>query len=107
MKQEFDPGKGKWFDDFNVLVDLGFLGIEKDYSIKVKIPNKKPRKKELTNSQKEYNKSVSQIRIKVEHAIGGIKRYRILSDRLRIRNMVRFNQIVGICTGLWNFMITN
>ena len=107
LKQEFNPEKGKWFDNFNVLVDLGFLGIEKDYSIKVKIPNKKPRKKELNNSQKEYNKSVSQIRIKVEHAIGGIKRYRILSDRLRIRNMVRFNQIVGLCAGLWNFMITN
>ena len=71
------------------------------------MPNKKPKKKKLSESQKEYNKSVSRIRIKVEHAIGGIKRFRILSDRLRIRNMTRFNQIVGICTGLWNFILTN
>lgn len=107
LKNEFDPSKGKWFDDFNLLVDLGFLGIQKDYCQHVKIPIKKPRKKTLTESQKAYNKSVSQIRIKVEHSIGGLKRYRILADRLRMRSMIRYNQIAGICAGLWNFILTH
>lgn len=107
LKHEFNPDQGKWFENFELLVDLGFLGIKKDYSAKVKIPTKKPRKKELTKEQKEYNKSISQIRIKVEHSIGGLKRYRILSDRLRMRNMVRYNQTSGICAGLWNFILTN
>ena len=107
LKNEFNPQQGKWFDNIEVLVDLGFLGIRKDYCEKVKIPIRKTRKKELTQTQKEYNKSISAIRIKVEHSIGGIKRFRILSDRLRLRNMTRYNQIVGICAGLWNYFIMN
>ena len=107
LKNEFNPDEGNWFENFELLVDLGFLGIKKDYSANVKMPTKKPRKKELTKEQKEYNKSVSQIRIKVEHSIGGLKRYRILSDRLRMRNMTRYNQVSGICAGLWNFILTN
>lgn len=109
LKNEFDPKEGNWFENFELLVDLGFLGIKKDYAANVKMPTKKPRKekKELTKEQKEYNKSVSQIRIKVEHSIGGLKRYRVLSDRLRMRNMARYNQTSGICAGLWNFILTN
>ena len=107
LKNEFDPKEANWFDNFELLVDLGFLGIKKDYPAKVKMPAKKPRKKDLTKEQKEYNRSVSQIRIKVEHSIGGLKRYRVLSDRLRMRNMTRYNQTSGICAGLWNFTLTN
>ena len=107
MKDEFDPEKGKWFDDFEILIDLGFLGFKKHYSGEIKIPHKKSKKKELSEEQKEYNKSVSQIRIKVEHSIGGLKRYRILSDRLRMKNMTRYNQVSGICAGLWNYILTS
>ena len=105
LKNELAPYYGKYLEDLDILVDLGFLGIKKDYSEKVKIPHKKPKKKSLTNQQKAYNKSLSQIRIKVEHAIGGLKRYRILSDRLRMRNIMRYNQIAGLCAALWNFSL--
>lgn len=107
LKEEFDPKQGKWFEKYDVLVDLGFLGIQKQYTETVKIPIKRSKKKELTEEQKQHNKSISKIRIKVEHAIGGMKRYRILSDRLRTKSMARYNQIVGICAGLWNFILTN
>lgn len=107
LKNEFDPSKGKWFDDFDLLVDLGFLGIQKDYCPRIKIPIKKSKKKKLTEEQKKYNKAVSQIRVKVEHSIGGLKRFRILTDRLRMRCMTRYNQIAGICAGLWNYFITH
>jgi len=88
-------------------VDLGFLGIKKLYDGEIRIPNKKSKKKELTQEQKIKNKSISKIRIKVEHSIGGMKRYRILSDRLRSKDMTRYNQIAGICAGLWNFILTD
>ena len=104
MKKEFDPEKGDWFDGFEIIVDLGFA---KKYGGTIKIPYKRYKGKELTAEQKEYNKSISRIRIKVEHAIGGLKRYRIISDRLRMRNMDRYNQVVGICAGLWNYVITS
>ena len=46
-------------------------------------------------------------RINVEHSIGGIKRYRILSDRLRIHLIDLYDDILSVCAGLWNFYLAN
>ena len=43
---------------------------------------KKPRKKELTQKEKENNRKISKVRVKVEHAISGIKRSRSVKDVL-------------------------
>lgn len=43
----------------------------------------------------------------VDHSIGGMKRYRILSDRLRIHDCGMYNKVVEVCAGLWNFNLTN
>lgn len=106
LKEEFDPEQGLWFDEHHLYVDLGFLGIGKDYSQAVHIPCKRSKNKELSAEQKEQNRAVSKIRIKVEHSIAGMKRYRVLSDRLRIRSVIRYNQIAGICAGIWNYNLT-
>lgn len=106
LKEEFNPNQGLWFDEHHLYVDLGFSGIGKDYSEQIHIPHKRSKKKELSEEQKEKNRAISKIRIKVEHSIGGMKRYRILSDRLRIRSVIRYNQIAGICAGIWNFNLT-
>jgi hypothetical protein len=37
----------------------------------------------LTTKEKEHNRKLSQIRVKVEHAISGVKRSRIVKDVLR------------------------
>jgi hypothetical protein len=42
-------------------------------------------------------------RIIVEHSIGGMKRYRILSDRLRLHDFDFYDVILGVCAGLWNY----
>ena len=107
LKEEFNPKQQNWFKQKEVWLDLGFLGFQKLYPTKVHIPMKKGRRKQLTEEQKLSNQSVSKIRVKIEHSIGGMKRYRILADRLRIRCMIKFNQIAGICAGLWNFILTN
>jgi len=115
MKCEFNPDEKFWFNEHGVFVDLGFLGIEKDYEInQLHIPFKKPKRKskkdpeiELTEAQKKHNKSVSKIRIIVEHAIGGLKRYRFLSDRLRCRDAAFYSKVAGIAAGLWNFQLTH
>jgi hypothetical protein len=46
-------------------------------------PKKKPRGAELTTEDKEHNRKISRVRIRVEHAIGGVKRYRIVKDQIR------------------------
>jgi hypothetical protein len=106
LKEEFNPEEGIWFDDHHLYVDLGFLGIGKDYDEKIYVPFKRSKKRELSEEQKERNRNISKIRIKVEHSIGGMKRFRILSDRLRMRSIIRYNQIAGICAGIWNFQLT-
>ena len=109
LKKEFPVGKG-WFKKCRVLVDLGFVGIDKLYEIKeLVIGKKKPRKSknnpepELTDEQKEKNKKVSRERIFVEHAIGKMKKFRILKNRCRLKCQVLKNKILGICAGLWNY----
>jgi len=58
-------------------VDLGFKGLETEF------PNpsdfhssQKPKGRDLTETQKAKNKKKSAVRVLVEHAIGGIKRFR-------------------------------
>jgi hypothetical protein len=93
FKEEFPPEQN-WFEDFRVRVDLGFLGIEKDYVCKeLLIPNKKKKEQELSLEQKAENKLLASERIYVEHAIGGMKRYRILSDRLRVHDVELYNEV--------------
>lgn len=107
LKEEFDPNEGLWFDENECYVDLGFLGIQKDYTQRVRIPHKKPKGGKLDDKQKKQNRESSKERIVVEHVIGGMKRYFILQNQSRIRNVARYNQVTGICAGLWNFSITH
>ena len=111
LKEEFPPDQD-WFIDLNVLVDLAYLGMSKDYrNEKIQLPHKKPRKSkkktttQLTDEQKAENRALSQIRIFVENAIGGFKRYNILVHRFR-NHKARFDDdVIGICAGLWNFSL--
>jgi hypothetical protein len=106
LREEFPPEQ-PWFKDFQVRVDLGFLGIERDYVCKeLLLPNKKKKKQELSQEQKDENQARARTRIYVEHAIGGMKRYRILSDRLRVHDVELYNVILGVCAGLWNYYLT-
>jgi hypothetical protein len=106
LHEEF-PCEEEWFKQHRVRVDLGFQGIEKDYQCEeVCIPHKKPKKQELTEEQKEENKKLASQRIRVEHALSGLKRYRILVDQLRLRDYTKYDVILGVCAGLWNFYLT-
>lgn len=113
LKQELPPEES-WFDDIQVLVDLGYLGMAKDYnSDNVHLPFKKPRKSkknlnpQLSDDQKAVNRALSQLRIYVENAIGGMKRYNILVHRFRNHKPGFEDDVIGICAGLWNFSLTN
>ena len=62
-------------------------------------------KVKLTDEQKAENRALSQIRIFVENAIGGIKRYNILVHRFRNHKSGFEDDVIGICAGLWNFSL--
>jgi hypothetical protein len=44
---------------------------------------KKPRGKELTPEEKEENRKLSRVRVRVEYALAGVKRSRSVKDELR------------------------
>jgi len=93
-------------------MDLGFQGFGDLYKCKkVYIPYKRKRcakgeSNELSVAQKEENKRQAAERIKVEHSIGGMKRYRIISHRIAIKSIPMLNALVGVCAGLWNFVLS-
>jgi len=92
-------------------VDLGYKGFKKDYEGEVKIPHKKPRKSDknplskLTSEQKDENTQKSQVRIFVENAIGGMKRYYILVNKFRNKKFYFEDDVIAIAAGLWNLRI--
>lgn len=85
--------------------DLGYFGIQKDYPDKISIlPYKRKKGKQLIDSQKEWNKLHSKIRIKVEHVIAQIKKFRISRDTFR-NKLCRYDTVSDIVCGLVNFKI--
>ncbi len=44
---------------------------------------KKPRQRELTDAENQNNRRISHVRVRIEHAISGIKRSRAVKDVLR------------------------
>ena len=109
LKEEFPPEEA-WFEFLEVLVDLGYQGILTDYVGEgIQVPHKKPRKSKknpvtsLTDEQKADNRALSKIRIFVENAICGLKRYNILVHRFRNHKESFDDDVIGIAAGLWNF----
>ena len=106
LKNEFSPAK-QWFRKFKVRLDLGYLGFGTEYVCKQYfLPLKKPRGRSLTDEQRFTNQKQASERVVVEHAIGGLKRYRILSDRLRMHDLDLYDSVLGVCAGLWNYAIS-
>lgn len=111
LKSEFATDED-WFTALSVLVDLGYLGIQSDYlGEQIHVPHKKPRKSKknpetsLTEQQKSENQALSRIRIFVENAIGGMKRYNILVHRFRNHRDNFDDDVIAVSAALWNFSL--
>ena len=85
------------------LLDLGFQGVDEQGSTIV--PFKKPREKKLSTVKKQINQAMSKLRVKVEHAFAGLKRLRMLKDKIRIRCYAKRQVIVKIAAALHNFRV--
>mgnify|MGYP001590196213 CR=1 FL=1 len=86
---------GKW-------ADTGFQGLHKLYQ-NVVMPKKGTKKNPLMPEDKMNNKIISSFRAVVEHAIGGIKRFRVLMDALRNKIGLFDDMVMEVCSGLWNY----
>ncbi len=82
--------------------DLGFQGHTPE-GVVVQMPYKKPRKGELTKSQKLQNKQKAAARVKIEHIIGRVKVYRMVKDTLRLCKQGIKDLVMEIACALHNF----
>ena len=85
--------------------DTGFEGLDKlRDDLIIKKPKKKPRRRKLNGGERLGNRLISSERVKIEHAIGGIKRFKIVSSIFRgISHSM--DTTVEIACGLWNFHV--
>jgi hypothetical protein len=84
--------------------DAGFQGFQLE-GVSILQPKKKPRGGELCYADKVRNRLISGIRVRIEHAIGGVKRYRIVKDKLRNWKPGFRDLVFEICCGLHNFRL--
>ena len=81
-----------------LFVDSGYQGIA-DIHPASEFPYKASKNKPLDEEEQDYNHVLSCIRVKVEHILGDIKTFKIMSERYRNKRKryhIKFNIISGI-----------
>lgn len=112
LQQEFDQNLGL-LDLFQVLADLGYLGLVAEYDVAPDgLPHRKPRRSKrqpqtaLSAQQRTANQAHARRRVRVEHAISGSKRLGCVTQTYR-NHANRFNdQVMALACGIWNWHLT-
>ncbi len=64
-----------------------------------------PKAKALSDLDKHINQWLSSLPVRIEHAIGGVKRYRIVKDKIRCWKPGFKDAVFETCCGLHNFRL--
>jgi hypothetical protein len=88
----------------HLLQDTGFQGFSLN-NVLILQPKKRFRGQTLTPLDKHCNHWISSLRLRVEHAIGGVKRYRIVKETLRNWKRDFKDEVLETCCGLHNFRL--
>lgn len=89
-------------EDVDIFVDTGLQGAQLKHK-RTFIPHKRTKNKPLTEEQKQWNRLISSIRVPVEHAIGGIKRYQAVTQTFRNKKQELADTFILLAAGLWNY----
>jgi len=84
--------------------DCGFQGFSLE-GVAILQPKKKPKGKALSDLDKAVNQWQASLRIRIEHAIVGVQRLRIVKDKLRNWKAGFRDSIMELCCGLHNFRL--
>ncbi len=84
--------------------DTGFQGFTLE-NVAIFQPKRKPKGKSLSDLDKSINQWHSSLRVRIEHAIGGVKRYRIVKDKIRNWKSGFKDAVFETCCGLHNFRL--
>jgi hypothetical protein len=92
--------------NISIMADTGFIGAAKVHK-NMLIPKKRTKRNPLTYEEKEMNKLISSYRVLVEHAIGGLKRYRCMGEKLRNHKPFIDDTFILLSAGLWNYHLSS
>jgi len=74
--------------------------------VKLLTPYKKPKGRELSEKKKVQNQAISSLRVRVEHAIGWVKNFKICSERFRCSHSI-YTLILRVVCGFVNLQVIN
>lgn len=87
------------------LADRGYQGFVKMHPGAC-LPTKKPRKQPLPKADKQHNRALARLRVRIEHVIRRFKIFRIFSGRYRNRRK-RFGLRLNLIAGLLNYELAH
>ncbi len=90
----------------SLLLDLGFLGYQPE-GAKTILPFKKPCQGELSEFDKHYNRLLASVRVRVEHVMAGVKRVRIVKEKIRLQGEPLRDLVMLIACGLHNLRMAH
>ena len=98
--------------DTPIFVDSAYVWMLKDFAWKeyISVSKKNTKLKKLTEDDKEFNTILWSIRVQIENTIGHVKRFKIVSNKLRNRILGPFKTVksnlkhraLQICSALQN-----
>lgn len=89
-------------------MDTGFQGFAHVFpGHRVSMPRKKPKGRPLCRTYRQQNHVRSRLRVLVEHAIGGAKRFRAVADVFRNKREGADDHAMVIACGLWNYHLAH
>ena len=89
---------------FLLRYDLGYIGYAPE-NVAIEKPHKNTKLKPLTGQQKLENKTISGKRVSIEQAISGVKRLRIVADKIRTYCRVFRNSVMKIACAIHNLRV--
>jgi len=96
--------RSRFPEESRLAQDTGFQGFDAGNAVIIQ-PKKKPRGGELGEKEKKDNRKISGLRIRIEHAISGVKRYRIVKDKIRNWKKGFRDMVMETCCALHNFRL--
>lgn len=87
-----------------LMQDLGYTGFAPQ-GVRIVMPEKRQKNEELAREDKSFNRLVASIRVSIEHAIAGVKRLRLVKEKIRLRRNHVKDQVMLIACGIHNLRI--
>lgn len=84
-----------------LLEDLGYLGYQPE-KVTVLLPIKKKKNTPLSQEEKAYNRLLAQLRVTIEHVNSGVKRLRIVKEKIRLKREGIRHTVMQIACGMHN-----